>query len=196
MKMSANRIVRALITISIIVISVILVVYIGRFFDNPISIKPSDWGVFGDYFGGILNPLIGIGNLLALIYISMFISTIEGNREKKQTLIQKEYTLYSLKHEYLKNISNILEKVQLALIDGNKVSLQLILIRNEFNAYITLNSYLFPFFENRSWETLLNTIVDFAEIDFENTEDIISKLQTYNELKINFILEIQNGINL
>jgi hypothetical protein len=194
--MSANRIVRTIITISIIAIVALLGVYMFWFWGNPISSDSSDFGAFGDYFGGILNPLIGIGNLLALIYISIFISKIEGNREEQQFLLQKEYALYTLKHESLKDISIILEKVQLVLIDRNNVRLQLILIRNEFNAYITLNSYLFPFFENRTWETLRDTIEEFAELDLENVDELINKLQTYNDLKIDFILEIQSEINL
>lgn len=26
----------------------------------PISIQPGDWGTFGDYFGGLLNPVMGL----------------------------------------------------------------------------------------------------------------------------------------
>jgi len=55
--------------------------YILNFRSSPISNNPSDWGVLGDYFGGILNPLISLITLFFLIktYLS-----------QKEELIQSE----------------------------------------------------------------------------------------------------------
>ncbi|HHR6046647.1 TPA: hypothetical protein ACS70H_003610 [Providencia alcalifaciens] len=41
--------------------------YIFNFNNSSISNDPSDWGVLGDYFGGVLNPLISLVTLLFLI---------------------------------------------------------------------------------------------------------------------------------
>ncbi|HCR2080175.1 TPA: hypothetical protein ONC71_003890 [Enterobacter kobei] len=55
--------------------------YILNFRSSSISNNPSDWGVLGDYFGGILNPLISLITLFFLIktYLS-----------QKEELIQSE----------------------------------------------------------------------------------------------------------
>lgn len=41
--------------------------YIGNFHLSTISDSPADWGVLGDYFGGVLNPLISMITLFFLI---------------------------------------------------------------------------------------------------------------------------------
>ncbi|NMG43122.1 hypothetical protein GPA22_05185 [Aromatoleum toluvorans] len=36
-------------------------------FHGPLSTSNSDWGTFGDYFGGVLNPLFGFLSLMAIL---------------------------------------------------------------------------------------------------------------------------------
>jgi hypothetical protein len=37
-------------------------------FTGPFATDTGTWGEFGDYFGGVLNPLFGLGGFLALLY--------------------------------------------------------------------------------------------------------------------------------
>ncbi|VVN47619.1 hypothetical protein [Pseudomonas fluorescens] len=58
------------ITISItIFISVAIVVlpWAYTFYDTPISTNPANWGVFGDYFGGVLSTIVSIFGFIAVI---------------------------------------------------------------------------------------------------------------------------------
>lgn len=41
--------------------------YIYNFRNNSVSNSPSDWGALGDYFGGVVNPLISLITLFFLI---------------------------------------------------------------------------------------------------------------------------------
>ncbi|NYB31532.1 hypothetical protein [Pantoea agglomerans] len=41
--------------------------YLINFRESKISSNPSDWGVLGDYFGGVLNPLISLFTLIFLV---------------------------------------------------------------------------------------------------------------------------------
>lgn len=54
--------------------------YIYNFSDNSVSSTPSDWGGLGDYFGGVLNPLISAITLYFLIktYLSQKKEIIQG----------------------------------------------------------------------------------------------------------------------
>ncbi len=54
-----------LIFVGLLVISVVGF-YIFWFGGYPISHKPEDWGPFGDFFGGVLNPIIAGAGLLLL----------------------------------------------------------------------------------------------------------------------------------
>jgi len=46
---------------------VVIGLYIFNFRSTPFSAEVGDWGAFGDYIGGILNPLFGFLGLLALL---------------------------------------------------------------------------------------------------------------------------------
>jgi len=57
---------RILASLTLLVLSVIGF-YLWHFKGHPISPNPSDWGPFGDFFGGILNPIIAGAGLLLLL---------------------------------------------------------------------------------------------------------------------------------
>ncbi|NIP38569.1 MAG: hypothetical protein GWO07_06740 [Candidatus Dadabacteria bacterium] len=56
-----------IITIAIIVMVAVFLLYLFRFHDglSPIQV---DWGQFGDYFGGILNPILSFFAIIALLF--------------------------------------------------------------------------------------------------------------------------------
>jgi hypothetical protein len=192
--------------ICFIIILIIILAFIINFSSQAISDKVSDWGTFGDYFGGLLNPIIGVLNLIALVYISFVISKLEEKRNLHELQSQKKFTLYSLQHDSLKKLNRILEKVQPELVKSNAESrINIILVRNELNSYITTHSYLFPFFKDRTWQSLKDSIEDLSELShkyYSNDKsdsaaaELITKLSEYNEYKIKFITEVQNKIEI
>ncbi len=70
-------------TIVLVMIGTILI-YLWKFHNAPISDQPADWGVLGDYFGGILNPII---SFTALIYL------IKAYSSQKQELAETKLAL-------------------------------------------------------------------------------------------------------
>lgn len=60
----------------------ILLFYI-KFSNLLISNDIAEWGQAGDYFGGILNPVISLMSLLVLAYITLRISQIEHERARQ-----------------------------------------------------------------------------------------------------------------
>ncbi len=48
-------------------IVVVAASYILNFSSHGVSSSPADWGALGDYFGGVLNPLISIFTMFFLI---------------------------------------------------------------------------------------------------------------------------------
>lgn len=68
--------------VSLISYLVTLVFYILTFHAKPISGEPSDWGLFGDYIGGVLNPFFAFMALIALI-MTLHIQWREAKESKK-----------------------------------------------------------------------------------------------------------------
>ncbi|SEL62355.1 hypothetical protein SAMN04488505_102702 [Chitinophaga rupis] len=63
--------------ITLLAIAAPIYYYVHDFHDLPRSSDPADWGTFGDYFGGILNPVISLLTLIITIIIAVNISKIE-----------------------------------------------------------------------------------------------------------------------
>lgn len=107
------------VTISLMVLLIIVpfVFYITNFFGSNLSSNTSDWGTFGDYFGGILNPIIGITNIVVLIIISYQIAGWDNKRHKNEFLYKAycnlsdkldKYKTNELKASQLKELSDFL----------------------------------------------------------------------------------------
>ncbi|MFY0481384.1 hypothetical protein ACI6PS_02165 [Flavobacterium sp. PLA-1-15] len=65
---------------SFLIIVATALAYILKFFEKEASNDPEKWGQFGDYFGGICNPLLSMINLIILAYISIRLAKIDDDR--------------------------------------------------------------------------------------------------------------------
>lgn len=54
--------------IVVAIIFVVISIYVYHFNGYEISNKPQDWGPFGDFFGGVLNPILAFCSFIALLY--------------------------------------------------------------------------------------------------------------------------------
>lgn len=81
--------IRAWIYLSVGFLLLVVTLYIVNFHDIPISKNSSDWGTFGDFFGGILGALF---NVLAVILIYLTFK----KQQETSVLQQFESTFFSL----------------------------------------------------------------------------------------------------
>jgi len=69
-------------SVVLIVIGTIIGLYSYKFGGaNQLSGNRGDWGTFGDYFGGILNPIIGLMTLAITVYIAVKFNAYEIRRD-------------------------------------------------------------------------------------------------------------------
>jgi len=94
-----NKILVQVAAVAVIVLIFVILFYIINFHEG-FSIKQEDWGTFGDYVGGLLNPILSFFALLALLITIVFQS-----RELKLSREELELT-----REELKRSSDALEK--------------------------------------------------------------------------------------
>ena len=62
-------------------------------FQGPFVSEPGTWGQFGDYFGGVLNPLFGLGGFIALLY-TVHLQSNELRENARNANIQLEQTKF------------------------------------------------------------------------------------------------------
>lgn len=138
---------------STLVITFVIAIYIFNFFSHPISKETSDWGSFADYFGGILNPLIGIANLLVFIYLTFQVSKIENERQAS-----------NVKMEVYKDIQKILNNFTKELSEWKEGSdMRITNICDEFNFLATSYSFTFKVFENNIHKDLLESMIKLQQ---------------------------------
>ena len=120
--MSISRIGIILFSIAIISVAFVLGVYFFKF-NITLSNKQEIWGVFGDFFGGTLNPILGFTSLCALLMTMVLqskeLSNSSSALEKQGNFIQLqayESTFFSLLNTYNNRIGS------LKLMDGNDFS--------------------------------------------------------------------------
>lgn len=66
----------------VIIMALVICTYIINFHNKSISHDPADWGVLGDFFGGITNPIISLATLffVAKTYLTQ-IAELDSARE-------------------------------------------------------------------------------------------------------------------
>ena len=107
--------------IGIVIIVGVVCFYIYNFKSNPISAFPADWGSFGDFFGGILNPIISLYSLILLGFISYYIAKDSSNESNEMNMRLRRMDAYRELNEHL----NAFEGLMIVLTD----SLRVLLIR-------------------------------------------------------------------
>jgi uncharacterized membrane protein len=78
-------------------------VYIVRFYKFRFSTDPGDWGVFGDYVGGVLNPLVSFASLLVTYYVAEMVNSFAKGENERQVLIQRKVIKSQLMYDSLKD---------------------------------------------------------------------------------------------
>lgn len=64
-------------------------VYFSLYVDRGISTEPDAWGQFGDYLGGVMNPIIALGALL-LLAVGVRIQNDTLREARKQLELQRD----------------------------------------------------------------------------------------------------------
>lgn len=97
----------------IVLIFVVVVVgfYIFNFLGKPLSDKAEDWGVFGDFIGGTLNPLLAFFSFMLLLLNLKLQREQLDNTEEQLELTRNELELTRIE----------LEKAADAQIDSSRV---------------------------------------------------------------------------
>jgi uncharacterized membrane protein len=74
---------KILIALVILIVLTPTAIYILQFGNRPLSSDPQTWGTFGDYIGGLINPVIGILTLIITIIIALELKKIEDQNTEK-----------------------------------------------------------------------------------------------------------------
>lgn len=170
-----------IIVIGIIIIPILLatIFYFINFHDQVLSKDLTIWGTFGDFWGGILNPLISLASLIILVYVTIQLSIYTNNHE--------------IKLHYFKKREQVIHALSLSSIQLNLSNHKLIELAKESQeqgydkfdeGYQTLQKFYFETLEYYYYMQDLPKSygVYFSEYDFKCKEF----LNAQNLMKISF----------
>ena len=100
-----------IICITILIIPIIF--FISNFYNQQISNNISDWGTFGDFFGGTLNTLISLVSLIVLSYLTYLIGKQSNEENKKNNLLIRKLDAYDKLANYVPLISVNYSKLEI-----------------------------------------------------------------------------------
>lgn len=81
--------------------------YVAKFAGVPLSGKPEKWGVFGDYLGGVLNPLLAAAALYVTWSIAKVAHAFESRRAKEQAKPVAQIFVY----DYLNSLKVVVRNI-------------------------------------------------------------------------------------
>lgn len=96
--------------VCIIILLIVFAFFIVHFKGQPISDKIEYWGQFGDYFGGVINPILALGNIIVFVILTVTIQNITDKNNKIALETSKQIALMSIKHEELKHFKETMDK--------------------------------------------------------------------------------------
>lgn len=173
--MKAPRDIETLLVIAVTSIAVIAIsTYFSAYFlfDWQISKDPIGWGPMGDYFGGILNPVIALAALVALIRATRLQKT-----EFEATRIHLETE--SKRNEIYRLIANLEQKIE-AKLDVE--------VRNDGSSTLIifgpLNQYLRP-----GWRPPVKTYISLG------ASNLCTPINTYSKKILDLINELEVLLN-
>lgn len=160
-----------------IIICLILVVflYLGHF-HSGLSNQMRDWSDFGNYFTGLLTPLLTIINIVVLVELTIAVSDADKSRTTAEIKTQKDLLLLQMRRQSIESFSQIM---------------------NHYfnNKYLEEDTKRVVAYVSEYLQTFIET--DFQYFDFgENTNIVKRKI---NSLKLNIDIvhdDIVNGRKL
>lgn len=92
-----------------IIVCLILVVflYLGHF-HNGLSNQMHDWSDFGNYFTGLLSPLLTIINIVVLVELTIAVSDADKSRTSAGIKAQKNLLLLQMRRQSIESFSQIM----------------------------------------------------------------------------------------
>lgn len=142
-----------------------LIFYFSQFGGNNLATDTSVWGVFGDFIGGTINPIIGLVNLAMLIAISIYVARFDSHRQFNEYRYQAYIELCN-KFDNTEDTSEGLDE-----------------LKEFMKIYSFNNQFLFPRQSNQVFNTVVKNLIQSIDtlipIKEQYEEDVeTGKIQT------------------
>ncbi len=154
-----------------IVVSVVIAAFLTNFSDQNISKSVEQWGQMGDYFGGMLNPILAFASFMALLYTIRIQSNSQSEisknykQDRAMTLLVPEY------HRYANTLTLLLDKAD----EISKIEFEFDVMSDKSLEQIVRNIMGEQFPEPPRTRVTLSQVADAINFDYSRDEKIKEK---------------------
>lgn len=108
---------RLLFILGVFVLFLILLIpfYVWNFKESGIASDPQAWGVLGDYFGGILNPIISLASLFILGCLTYLVAKQTNKESKNIFILERRMLADDELAKYVKSINAFTPRMESAM---------------------------------------------------------------------------------
>jgi len=205
--MTSKKIKQLLITmlcISITVITVTLFAFLLNFRDHSISNLITDWGAFGDYFGGVLNTSISFISLIILSFLTYLVSKQSSIEEKNNNILMRKMDAYDKLSSYFPIINQSLSQISKSTeLMGSEGIYEESLRENRADIYSSIkkfsDAYHFLFTFKVRYSHIFKYDFDSKEfkaliLNSKKVNEYIGSIKESFDLNDNNLIKIDNGI--
>ena len=200
-------------SIFLIILLIPICIYIFNFKSFSVSDSTSLWGSFGDFIGGVLNPIISIASLIVLGYLTYLVGKQSTLENKKLFLLQQRLPAYQEVVKSIKEINMYPKKMQqinanlkhmetLPNVSGEMIMHEILKMQESLNVFGDFYYTLFTFnikyghlfdydFSNNKFKSLIRETKDYYD-SFNNLSLKITNkelIDSENDFKVDLLNE-------
>lgn len=184
-----NNVLAAAVVAALLAAAIAIGFYISQFSSNDLSTEVEKWGQFGDYFGGVINPVVGLITVfLVVMSISIQRKELRASIEemKAANIAAQKMSFEQSLFAWLENYHSQIREIELDNRRGRKVLLDFYTLRLSPEKTVLLSGFyksLSPRVLNRTRSNeIFMQINPHANLDNEMAEVLFNAILKYTAL--------------
>ena len=167
--------------------------YVGNFWGQNLSDDTQAWGTFGDYFGGIFNPLIAIANLIIFIKLTLIVADMQDKSTKQSLIFEKKILSSGLMHDSIKELSNVLNTLgQNIKANRNQTDWEILKVLQTTITFSNNYFHLFADINSQEIQDELNNLLRVVRTRPYNQQNFVNTFNNYLNAKDKYIQKLHN----
>lgn len=167
--------------------------YVGNFWGQNLSGDTQVWGTFGDYFGGIFNPLIAIANLIIFIKLTLIVADMQDKSTKQSLIFEKKILSSGLMHDSIKELSNVLNTLgQNIKANRNQTDWEILKVLQTTITFSNNYFHLFADINSQEIQDELNNLLKVVRTRPYNQQNFVNTFNDYLNAKDKYIQKLHN----
>jgi hypothetical protein len=167
--------------------------YTVNFFGSSLSEDPQIWGAFGDYFGGLFNPVIAIANLVIFIKLTIIVADMQDKSNTQALGFQQKVLSSGLMHDSIKELSLTLNSLgQNIKANRTQTDWEVLKVLQTTTTFTNNYSHLFSDLDSRELQNELNDLLRIVRARPYNQQNFANSFNNYLNSKDRYIQKLHN----